>query len=73
MAMRCRTALVDPPVIMTIDIAFSKDVLVMMSSGLRSISRSILMYFPASTHSFCFSSESAGAEDENGSDNNCFN
>ena len=64
MAMRWSTAFVDPPVTMTMRIAFSKAALVMMSRGLRSSSSNFLIAAPAALHSASFSSESAGDDDE---------
>ena len=62
--MRWSTAFVDPPVTMTIRIAFSKAPFVMMSRGFRSNVRSFLMASPARAHSSLFSCESAGDDDE---------
>jgi hypothetical protein len=64
MAIRWRTALVDPPVIITIRIEFSKAALVMISLGLISFANKTFMASPAATHSSAFSFESAGEEDE---------
>ena len=69
MAIKCKTAFVDPPVIMTMRIAFSKAPFVMMSRGFRSISKSRFMASPAFLHSLIFSSESAGELEEYGSVN----
>lgn len=68
MAMRCSTALVEPPSTVMKTIAFSNAALVMMSEGLMSFSRSNLIALPACTHSKCFWSVSAGVEPEYGSD-----
>ena len=50
MAMRCRTALVEPPVAMTQTIAFSNAARVMMSRGLMSFFSSCSAYRPAILH-----------------------
>jgi hypothetical protein len=64
MAIRCSTALVDPPSAMMITMAFSNAARVMMSRGLRSISSMCLMALPAMKHSSIFSGSSAGMEEE---------
>mmetsp|Transcript_58075 Transcript_58075/g.131592 ORF Transcript_58075/g.131592 Transcript_58075/m.131592 type:complete len:319 (-) Transcript_58075:690-1646(-) len=66
MAMRCSTALVDPPVTITMRMAFSKAVLVMMSRGLRSNSSRFFITAPMLSHSAIFSAESAGLDEEKG-------
>lgn len=63
MAMRCSTALVDPPRAITDTMAFSRAARVMMSLGFRSSSRSFRMAFPASRHSSSFKGSSAGIEE----------
>mmetsp|Transcript_8323 Transcript_8323/g.26024 ORF Transcript_8323/g.26024 Transcript_8323/m.26024 type:complete len:215 (-) Transcript_8323:723-1367(-) len=67
-AIRCKTAFVDPPVTITIRIAFSNAAFVMMSRGFKSSSSKFLIAAPAASHSACFSSESAGIDDEYGRD-----
>mmetsp|Transcript_30706 Transcript_30706/g.81669 ORF Transcript_30706/g.81669 Transcript_30706/m.81669 type:complete len:215 (-) Transcript_30706:689-1333(-) len=67
-AIRWSTAFVEPPVIITIAMAFSKAALVMMSRGLRSSLRRLSTASPTQAHSSSFSFESAGLELEYGSD-----
>mmetsp|Transcript_43047 Transcript_43047/g.78263 ORF Transcript_43047/g.78263 Transcript_43047/m.78263 type:complete len:389 (-) Transcript_43047:384-1550(-) len=66
MASKCKTALVDPPKAFTITMAFSKDFLVKMSSGLRSRSKRALIAAAVVLHSSRFSGDIAGLEDVNG-------
>ena len=61
-AMRCKTALVDPPRMMVTTMAFSKAFRVMMSRGFKSSSSSRRIAAPAARHSCSFSSDVAGAE-----------
>ena len=63
-AMKCKTALVEPPRMTIIRIAFSNALRVMISEGLMSFSKRIRRYFPTSKHSFCLSSDTAGLEEE---------
>mmetsp|Transcript_28021 Transcript_28021/g.47614 ORF Transcript_28021/g.47614 Transcript_28021/m.47614 type:complete len:222 (-) Transcript_28021:856-1521(-) len=63
-AIKWRTAFVEPPVIITMRIAFSKAALVMISRGLMSFSSKIFIAAPALSHSSSFSSESAGELEE---------
>ena len=67
-AIRCSTALVDPPTAMTIANAFSNDFRVRMSSGLRSRSRSALTAAPRARHSSTLPGSSAGIDELYGSD-----
>mmetsp|Transcript_809 Transcript_809/g.3145 ORF Transcript_809/g.3145 Transcript_809/m.3145 type:complete len:206 (+) Transcript_809:652-1269(+) len=67
MAMRCSTALVEPPSAMMSVMAFSKAGLVMMSRGHRFFSIMALSATPAFLHSSIFSGSSAGMDDEYGS------
>jgi hypothetical protein len=62
-AIKCSTALVDPPSAMTITIAFRNDFSVMMSLGFRSIFSNSNRYFPARWHSSIFSGSSAGVDE----------
>lgn len=66
MAMRWRTALVEPPVMLTTTMAFSKADRVRMSRGLISFSRRVRIALPASRHSCCLAAEIAGLEEEPG-------
>ena len=66
-AIKCKTALVEPPSTMTTVMASSKASRVMMSLGLISRARSVFMYSPTDAASRCFSSDLAGFVDENGS------
>lgn len=68
MAIRCKTAFVEPPVTITMRIAFSNAALVIMSRGFMSFSNKIFKKPPASMHSPFFSCESAGEDEEYGSD-----
>src|SRR5487761_2762114 len=63
-AMRCSTALVDPPSTVTSTMAFSKAARVMMSRGLMSFSSKLRIAAPERTHSSSFSGSSAGVEDD---------
>mmetsp|Transcript_29597 Transcript_29597/g.28325 ORF Transcript_29597/g.28325 Transcript_29597/m.28325 type:complete len:202 (-) Transcript_29597:688-1293(-) len=65
-AIKCSTALVLPPRTITIVIAFSKAFLVIISLGLRSISKRVKMASPASLHSAVLRGSSAGVEEEKG-------
>mmetsp|Transcript_721 Transcript_721/g.2356 ORF Transcript_721/g.2356 Transcript_721/m.2356 type:complete len:267 (-) Transcript_721:643-1443(-) len=62
-AMRWSTALVEPPRAMTVTIAFSNAVRVMMSRGLRSFSSMLRTAAPALKHSTAFRGSSAGTEE----------
>mmetsp|Transcript_27655 Transcript_27655/g.110745 ORF Transcript_27655/g.110745 Transcript_27655/m.110745 type:complete len:383 (-) Transcript_27655:695-1843(-) len=67
-AIKWSTAFVEPPVAMTMVIAFSKAARVMICRGVMFFSRSVRIAAPArSRHSPSFSSESAGDDDEYGS------
>jgi len=63
MAIKCRTALVEPPSAITITIAFRNDFSVIMSLGFKSIFSNSKRYFPARWHSSSFSGSSAGVEE----------
>nr|GMD84649.1 Uncharacterised protein [Ipomoea batatas] len=67
-AIKCRTALVDPPSAMTITIAFRSDFGVMMSRGFKSIFSKSKRYLPARRHSSNFRGSSAGVEELLGRD-----
>jgi hypothetical protein len=67
-AIRWRTALVEPPRAITMTIAFSNASRVMMSRGFRSSSRRFLIAAPARKHSSSFAGSSAGVEALYGSD-----
>ena len=60
MAMRCSTALVEPPTAITIAIAFSNASRVMTSRGLMSFSSKLRITSPARRHSSILSGSSAG-------------
>mmetsp|Transcript_21366 Transcript_21366/g.39993 ORF Transcript_21366/g.39993 Transcript_21366/m.39993 type:complete len:324 (-) Transcript_21366:35-1006(-) len=60
MAIRCSTALVEPPSAIVITTAFSNAARVMMSLGLMSLAMRCLSAAPAARHSSRLSSESAG-------------
>ena len=62
-AMRCSTALVEPPSTITITIAFSKDSRVMIRLGRRSISSSRRTAAPARRHSSRLSGSVAGVHE----------
>mmetsp|Transcript_26694 Transcript_26694/g.44767 ORF Transcript_26694/g.44767 Transcript_26694/m.44767 type:complete len:265 (-) Transcript_26694:765-1559(-) len=62
MAIRCSTALVEPPSAITVTIAFSKAARVMISKGLRSILSRFSIAAPANRHSSIFRGSSAGTE-----------
>jgi len=64
MAIRCRTALVEPPRIMVRTMAFSNAARVMMSRGRMLFSRRRRMAGPTASHSSCFSLYAAGVDDE---------
>ena len=68
MASRCMTALVDPPVALTTVTAFSKALRVMMSDGRMLFSSSRLMAGPTFAISSRFACDTAGLDDEYGSD-----
>lgn len=63
MAIKCRTALVDPPRAITVTIALRSDLGVMMSRGFKSILIKSRRYFPARRHSSNFRGSSAGVEE----------
>lgn len=63
-AIRCSTALVEPPSAITVTIAFRKAGAVMMADGRRSDASSSRMAAPAAKHSSTFSCELAGLDDE---------
>ncbi len=63
MAIRCSTALVEPPSAMTITMAFSKASRVMMSRGLMSFSIRFRIALPAATHSSSFFGSVAGVDE----------
>ena len=65
-AIRWRTAFVDPPSAMTTLIAFSKAARVMMSEGLMSFFTRCIIAAPASKQSCCFSGEIASCAEEFG-------
>src|SRR4051812_40650687 len=67
-AIRCKTALVDPPRQETRTIAFSNASRVMMSRGLRSSSNSLRTAAPARKHSSSFKGSSAGVDELYGRD-----
>ena len=67
MAIRCRTAFVEPPVMFTSIMAFSKASRVRMSDGRISSFKRVFMAPPAARHSSCFAFDSAGLEEEPGS------
>ena len=67
-AIRCSTALVEPPSTITTTIAFSKAARVMMSRGLRSSSSRLRIAAPARRHSSSFAGSSAGVDELYGSD-----
>ena len=62
-AIKCSTALVDPPSAMIITIAFRNDFSVIMSLGFKSIFNNSKRYFPARRHSSIFNGSSAGVEE----------
>ena len=62
-AMRCSTALVEPPRAMTITIAFSNAARVMTSRGLTSFSISARTTAPARRHSSSLAGSVAGVEE----------
>ena len=66
MAIICSTALVLPPNTIITATAFSNALRVIISRGFISRSNNKRIALPASAHSFCFSSLSAGLEDEYG-------
>lgn len=63
MAIKCSTALVEPPSAMTMTIALRNAFSVMMSRGFKSIFNKSRRYFPASRHSSSFNGSSAGVEE----------
>lgn len=63
MAIKCNTALVDPPNAMTTTIAFRSDFIVIISRGFKSIFIKSRRYFPAKWHSCNFNGSSAGVEE----------
>lgn len=62
-AIKCNTALVDPPKAMTMAIALRSDLGVIMSRGFMSIFIKSSKYFPARRHSSNFNGSSAGVEE----------
>lgn len=62
-AIKCNTALVDPPSAITITIALRSDLRVMISRGFKSIFSNSRRYFPAKRHSSNFSGSSAGVDE----------
>ncbi len=62
-AMRCSTALVEPPSAITTTIAFSNAGRVMMSRGLMSFSNSVRIAWPVRKHSSSLAGSSAGVEE----------
>ena len=62
-AIKCNTALVDPPRAMTVTIALRSDLGVIMSRGFKSIFSNSTRYFPANWHSSSFNGSSAGIEE----------
>lgn len=62
-AIKCNTALVDPPKAMTMAIALCSDLGVIMSRGFMSIFIKFSKYFPARRHSSNFNGSSAGVEE----------
>ena len=67
-AIRCSTALVEPPSAITTTIAFSNAARVMMSRGLRSRSSKLRIAAPARKHSSSLAGSSAGVDELYGSD-----
>ena len=65
-AIKCKTAFVEPPSAMTITIALRKDFGVIISRGFKSIFSNSKMYFPAKRHSSNFNGSSAGVEELSG-------
>lgn len=63
MAIKCKTAFVDPPRAITVTIALRKDCGVIMSLGFKSILINSRRYFPAKRHSSNFNESSAGVEE----------
>ncbi len=63
MAIRCSTALVEPPRAMTTTMAFSNALRVMMSRGLMSRSSSMRIAAPARRHSSSLAGSSAGIDE----------
>ena len=63
-AIKCNTALVEPPRMTITRMAFSNALRVITSDGLMSFSRIMRMYLPTSRHSCFFSSDTAGFDDE---------
>ena len=61
-AIRCSTALVEPPRIVTTTMAFSKAARVMIALGLMSFSRRLRIASPARRHSSRLPGSSAGVE-----------
>lgn len=62
-AIKCNTALVDPPSAITTTIALCSDFLVIMSRGFKSIFNSSRRCIPANRHSTNFIGSSAGVEE----------
>jgi hypothetical protein len=65
-AIKCKTAFVEPPSAMTITIALRRDFRVIISRGFKSIFSNSNMYFPAKRHSSNFNGSSAGIEELSG-------
>lgn len=62
-AIKCSTALVDPPSAITMTMALRNDFSVIMSRGFKSIFNNSKRYFPAKRHSSNFNESSAGVEE----------
>lgn len=62
-AIKCSTALVEPPSAITTTIALRSDLRVMISRGFKSIFSNSSRYFPANRHSSNFSGSSAGVDE----------
>ncbi len=62
-AIRCSTALVEPPSTIVTTIAFSNAARVMMSRGFKSSSSRRRIAAPARRHSSCFAGSSAGVDE----------
>ena len=62
-AIKCKTAFVEPPSAMTITIALRKDFGVIISHGFKSIFSNSKRYFPAKRHSSNFNGSLAGVEE----------
>ena len=62
-AIKCNTALVDPPNAMTVTIALCSDFGVIISRGFKSIFNNLSRYSPAKRHSSNFNGSSAGVDE----------